>query len=428
MIEITNVSAREVLDNRLEPTLRVTVETTAGQASADVPAGRSRGTNEAFELRDGDERYRGLGVRQACAAVDDKIAPQFQGADATEQRLLDHQLLELDGTENKSNLGGNTVTGVSLACLKAGANATGLPLYRYVGGALSYVLPIPFFDMIEGGELAGGHLPFQEHQLVPVGAESFSEAVRYAAEVYYELGTILEAEYGEYSLNVGAEGGYTPIGIDDPREAFDLLISAVEELGYDRKFALATDVAATHFYDPNSETYGLLGEQFSRDDLIELYIDLVESYPLISLEDPLVETDFEGYTELTDRLDVQIVGDDFFVTDPDRVRSGIARGAANSLLMKVNQIGTVTEAVDAARVAQRNGYTVQVSERSGQTSDTWLADLTVGLDAGQIKTGVTRSERTEQYNRLLEIEDELGQMATYGDPQTLSLFEGCTIG
>jgi enolase len=413
---IETVAAREILDNRLEPTLRVTVETPAGTGRADVPCGRSRGDHEAHDRRDGDDRYRGRGVKQAVAAVEAEVAPALVGRDATDQRGVDATLLDLDGTPTKERLGGNVVTGVSLAVLRAGAAATGLPLYRYVGGADAHVLPLPFFDLIEGGELAGGDLPFQEHQVVPVGADSIEEAVRWTAEVYYELGDILRAEYGEASLNVGDEGGYNPLGIDDPREAFDLELRAIEECGYGGEFALAADVAASHFYDAETETYALLGESMTRDELADVYADLVADYPVVSLEDPLDQNDFAGVADLTDRLDVQIVGDDLFTTNPERLEEGIDRGAANALLWKVNQVGTVTEATEAARLATRNGYAIQVSERSGQTPDTWLADLAVGLHAGQIKTGVTRGERTEQYNRLLEIEAELGDAATFGPP------------
>jgi enolase len=413
---IEAVAAREILDNRLEPTLRVTVQTPAGTGRADVPRGRSRGDHEAHDRRDGDDRYRGRGVEEAVAAVEREVEPALVGRDVTDQRGVDAVLLDLDGTRKKERLGGNVVTGVSLATLRAGAAATGLPLYRYVGGADAHVLPLPFFDLIEGGELAGGDRPFQEHQVVPVGADSVEEAVRWTAEVYYELGDILQAEHGEASLNVGDEGGYNPLGVDDPREAFDLELRAIEACGYDGEFALAADVAASHFYDPETETYALLGESMTRDELADFYEKLVDAYPIVSLEDPLDQHDFAGVTDLTDRLDIQIVGDDLFTTNPERLEAGIERGAANALLWKVNQVGTVTEATEAARLATHNGYAVQVSERSGQTPDTWLADLAVGLGAGQIKTGVTRGERTEQYNRLLEIEADLGDSGTFGPP------------
>ena len=413
---IRDVSAREIVDNRLEPTLRVTVETDAGRARADVPCGRSRGEHEAVDLRDGDDRYGGLGVQTAIANVTEHVAPELVGRPVTDQRAIDDLLIDMDGTVTKENLGGNVLTGTSLAVAKAGAVATEQPLYRYLGGVDAHVLPVPLFDMIEGGELTGGDLAFQEHQVLPVGADSFSEALRKSAEVYYELGEILEATFGEASLNVGYEGGYNPVGLSDPREAFDLELQAIEELGYEDDFMLAADVAASHFYDAESGTYSLMEREFTRAELIEFYADLVDAYPVVSLEDPLDEADFEGFAALTERLDIQIIGDDLFVTNPTRLESGIERGAANSLLLKINQVGTLSEALDAARMAIRNDYTVQVSERSGQTADTWLADLTVALNAGQIKTGVTRSERTEQYNRLLEIEAELGETAVYGAP------------
>lgn len=412
--KIESITAREILDCRLEPTLRMTVETTAGTARADVPRGRSRGKHEAVDLRDGGDRYNGKGVLQAVENVNETIAPELEGFDVTAQRKLDRLLIDLDGTEQKSELGGNALTGVSLAVMKAGAASTGMPLYRYVGGAGSHVLPIPFFDLIEGGELAANDLAFQEHQVVPMRTDSFSDAIRASAEVYYELGEILSDEWGKGSLNVGYEGGYTPPGMDDPRDAFDAELRAIEELGYEDEFGLAIDAAATHFYDEDTERYSLLGQEMTTGELIDFYEDLVATYPIVSIEDPLVESDFEGIAELTNAVDIQIIGDDLFVTDPGRLRQGIDVGAANSLLLKVNQVGTVTEALDAARTATESGYTVQVSERSGQTADTWLADLAVGLNAGQIKTGVSRSERTEQYNRLLAIESELGESATYG--------------
>jgi enolase len=411
---IVAVTAREIVDCRLEPTLRVTVETNSGVVGqADVPAGRSTGVHEATELRDGDERYDGKGVKRAVENVEEVIAPALRGMDPTNQSLADERLLELDGTPDKSCLGGNALTGTSLAVLKAGANASGLPLYRYVGGADTTVLPIPLFDMIEGGELASTDLAFQEHQVLPVGASSFSEALRMCAEVYYELADVLREKWGESSLNVGYEGGYTPTGMTDPRDAFDAELKAIGELGYEDDFALGLDIAASHFYDPEDETYELMNQRMSRDEMIEFYEELTSSYPLVTIEDPLEENDFEGCAELTRALDVQVIGDDLFVTSPDRLEHGIREGVANSLLLKVNQVGTVTESLKAADLAMKNGYTVQVSERSGQTADTWLADLAVGLGTGQIKTGVSRSERTEQYNRLLRIEDELGNAAIY---------------
>ncbi len=411
---IRSVAAREVLDGRLDPTLRVEVTTSDGAVGrADVPSGRSRGAHEAVDLRDGGERYGGRGVRTAVGNVEDVVAPELVGRDVTKQASLDETLCELDGTADKSELGGNALTGVSLAVAKAAAAAVGTPLYRYVGGADSRTLPVPFFDLIEGGELAASGLAFQEHQVVPTGASSFAEAIRMCAEVYGELGDRLAAEWGPSSLNVGDEGGYTPADMTDPRDAFDAELAAVEELGYGDEFDLAIDAAASQFYDPSTETYALMGDDLSRADLVGFYEDLVDAYPIVSIEDPLHEDDFEGFAELTRSLDAQVVGDDLFATNVDRLERGVAAGAADALLFKVNQVGTLTEALAAARTAHRNGYAVQVSERSGQTADTWLADVAVALDAGQIKTGVSRAERTEQYNRLLRIDEDLGGAAVY---------------
>lgn len=404
--DIHDVRAREILDCRLEPTLRVEVRTDDGTGVADVPAGRSTGRHEALDRRDGGDRYRGKGVREAVRAVEETVDSGLEGVDATDQRAVDERLLELDSTESKSELGGNAVVGASLAALKAGADARGVPLYRHLSPEATTV-PVPLFDMIEGGELAATDLDFQEHQLVPAGADSISTALRMSAEVYYELGDRLEATHGAGSRNVGVEGGYTPPGMSDPRDAFDALLAAAEECGYGDEFVLAIDAAASHFYDERSETYRFMGEALTAGELVDVYADLVDAYPLTSIEDPLDEDDFAGTAELTDRLGIQIVGDDLFVTDPERVRAGADAGAANALLLKVNQVGTVTEAEAAAAAAVDRGYAVQVSERSGQTPDTWLADVAVALGTGQVKTGVSRGERTEQYNRLLEIEAEL---------------------
>ncbi|MFB6113234.1 MAG: enolase C-terminal domain-like protein [Halodesulfurarchaeum sp.] len=412
---IESIGAMEILDCRLDPTLRVTVETTAGRGRADVPVGRSTGKNEVVERRDGGPRYRGRGVRTAVETVEDVIAPEFRGREVTDQRALDDLLWDLDGTETLSNLGGNATTGVSLAIATAAADSLGLPLFRYLGRPDSHVLPVPFLDVIEGGELAATDLPFQEHQLVPTGTDSFAEAIRRGAEVYYELGDRLAAKWGEGARNVGSEGGYTPAGMADPRDAFDAMLGALSELGLEDEFDLAIDAAASHVYVEETDRYHLGNEVYTTDELAALYEDLVSAYPLISIEDPFAEHDFEAFASLTRSVDAQIIGDDLFVSHPNRIRQGIETGAGTALLLKVNQIGTLSGAMDAARTAFEGGYAVQVSERSGQTPDTWLADLAVALNAGQIKTGVTRGERTEQYNRLLEIEAELGSVASYPD-------------
>jgi len=412
--EIKEVKAREILDCRAEPTVEVDVWTRGGfLGRADVPCGRSTGKNEAFEFRDGGDRYRGRGVLRAVQNVNEIIAPALKGRDVTRQRAIDRLLIDLDGTENKSKMGANAMVGASLAVAKAAARALEMPLYQYIGGANAHILPVPVLDLIEGGKLAASDLDFQEHQVIPVGAESFSDAIMMGMEVYYELGTILVEKWGKYSLNVGVEGGYTPSGMKDPREAFDAELEAIEELGYGEKFVLSLDVAASHLYDRKTGKYTLMEKEITKEELIDFYEDLVSAYPLQSIEDPLEEEDFEGYAELTKNLDIQIVGDDLFVTNVRRLAKGIEMRAANALLLKVNQIGTLSEALDAAQQAFRNGYGVQVSERSGQTEDTWLADLTVGINAGQIKTGVTRSERTAQYNQLFRIEEEMGKTAKY---------------
>ncbi len=415
-LEIEGIKAREILDCRLEPTLQVDVWTRGGcLGRADVPCGRSTGTNEAKQIRDGGSRFNGKGMLEAVERVNQIVGPELVGKKITSQREIDETMVNLDGTSDKSRLGGNVITGVSLAVLKTAADALNLPLYRYIGGTNSYTLPIPLLDVIEGGKLASNDLDFQEHQIIPVGAGTFSEAIRMGAEVYSELGRILVKGWGKNSLNVGFEGGYTPPKMKDPRDAFDEILKAISELGYDDKFSLGIDAAASHFYSEESGTYQFMEKELTREELFEYYNDLVKTYPIKSIEDPLHEEDFEGFKKLTEELDIQIVGDDIFVTNTDRLKRGIDIGAGNCLLLKVNQVGTVSEALDAANLAFRNSYNVQVSERSGQTADTWLADLAVGLNSGQIKTGVTRGERTEQYNRLLQIEEELGENAAYAD-------------
>ena len=411
--KITDVRAREIIDGRGTPTVEVDIWVDNFlRGRADVPSGRSTGSHEAFELRDGGKRYAGFGVMKAIDNVNKIIALEVVGKDVRDQRKLDKLMIEMDGTQNKAKLGANAILGVSLAIAKAAACSLRIPLYQYID-TNAYILPVPVLDLIEGGMIAASDLDFQEHQVIPVGAESFSEAIRMGMEVYYELGKILAEKWGKHSLNVGVEGGYTPPGMKDPREAFDAELLAIEKLGYEDKFVLSLDCAASHFYNRKTGRYTLMGKEITREELMNFYKDLVSSYPLQSIEDPLDEEDFDGFAELARTLNIQIVGDDLFVTNINRLRKGIEKGAANALLLKVNQIGTLSEALDAAQFAFRNSYGVQVSERSGQTEDTWLADLTVGLNAGQIKTGVVRAERTSKYNRLLQIEEELGPIAKY---------------
>jgi len=415
IFEIKEIKAREILDCRGEPTIEVDVITKGNIIGrADVPCGRSRGKYEAFELRDGGKRYFGKGVLTAIQNINKIIRPALIGKDVREQKEIDMLMIELDGTKNKSKLGANAIVGVSLAVAKAAANSLEIPLYRYIGGINANILPVPHLNLIEGGKLAATELDFQEHHVIPIGAKTFSDAIRMGTEVYYILGEILVKKYGRHSLNVGVEGGYTPPGMKDPREALDIELKAIEEIGYEKEFALGLDVAATHLYDEKEKTYTFMGKKITREKLMDFYEDLVSVYPIVSIEDPLEENDFEGFAELTKTLNIQIVGDDLFVTNIERLKKGVEMKAANAILWKVNQVGTLTEAIDVAQYAFRHGYGVEVSERSGQTEDTWLANLAVALNSGQIKTGAPcRSERIAQYNELLRIEEELGNVAKF---------------
>jgi enolase len=415
LFKIRLIKAREVIDSRATPTLEVDVVTESGAVGrADVPAGRSRGRYEAFELRDGGSRYAGNGVLTAAKNVNNVIGPKLKGMDVRNQREVDAAMIELDGTENKSKLGGNSIVGVSIAVAKAAANAQAVPLYKMVGGSSAHILPVPMIIFINGGKLGATDLDFQEFNALPIRARSFSEAMRLSTEVYLELGRIL-AKKSKYALNVGDEGAYSPPGISDPHEAFEAVLKAIEEAGYNEKFVLAMDAAATHLYDQKTGKYSLMGRELSRERLMDLYEDLAKTFPLLSIEDPFHEDDFEGFVQITKSLSkVQIVGDDFFVTNMDRIKKGVEAQAANAVLWKVNQVGTLTEALDVAQYSIRNGYSVVASERSGQTEDSWLADLTVAIGAGQLKNGAPcRSERTAQFNQLIRIEEELGRGAVY---------------
>ena len=380
---------------------------------ADVPCGRSTGRHEAAELRDGEKRYRGRGVRKAAANVNDVIGPAIVGRDVTRQRELDEFMVgELDGTANKGKLGANAIVGVSLAVARAAAVTVGVPLYRYID-ASAYVLPVPMINLIGGGKLGSSDLEIQEFHVVPLGADSIGHALQIATEINYELSELILAKYGRMALNTGDEGGFMP-PMRGMREPLECLARAVKRAGYEHEVAYGMDCAATHFYDTETEAYHLAGEHLTRQDMIALYKDLVSEFPIVSIEDPLHEDDWEGFAQITAELGIQIVGDDLFVTNPERICKGIELNAANALLWKVNQIGTLTEALDAATLAFRNGYGVQVSERSGETEDPIIADIVVGLNAGQIKTGApVRGERTSKYNRLLLIEEELGAQAKY---------------
>lgn len=411
--EITGVKAREIIDCRGFPTVQVDVEV-AGTVTgrADVPCGRSTGAHEAFELRDGGKRYGGYGVTKAIANINGIIAREIVGQNVTEQRKLDRLLIELDGTENKTKLGANAIVGVSMAVARAAAEAVHLPLYRYLN-ANACIMPVPMMNLINGGKLTSNYLDFQEFIFMPVGAETFSEALRMTSEINMLLRDILVEKYGKLAINVGDEGGCAP-PMTSIREAMDILCNAVEQAGYADKVVYGFDIAATHLYNRETQKYSIEGEQLSRDELMALYKNLIASYPIVSIEDPLYEEDFEGFARLTGDLGIQIVGDDLFTTNCQRLSRGIEMGAANSLLWKFNQIGTLSEAMDAAALAYRAGYSVVVSERSGETEDPAIADMVLALNAGQIKTGApVRSERTAKYNRLLQIEEELGDCARY---------------
>jgi len=413
--QIKWVRAREIIDSRATPTVEVDVALNLGtMGRAAVPSGRSRGSHEVFELRDGGSRYGGWGVLGAVKKVNEIIGPKLVGKDARNQRNVDQTMIELDGTKDKSNLGGNSIVGVSLATAKAAASAQGIPLYRYLAGSQSHILPVPMIILINGGKLGSTDLDFQEFNVLPIGAASFSEAIRLSVEVYLKLGQLL-GKRSKYSLNVGDEGAYSPVGMQDPHDAFQAVFEAIHALGYEDKFVLALDAAATHLYNQKTGKYQIMNKDYSRENLMDLYEDLTKSFPLRSIEDPFNEDDVEGFVEITKKLrDVQIVGDDFFVTNLDRLKKGAEAHAANAVLWKVNQIGTLTEALDVAQYAHRNGYTVVASERSGQTEDSWLADLTVAIGARQLKNGAPcRSERTAQFNQLLRIEEELGETAIY---------------
>ena len=405
---IKEIKGREVLDCRGDPTVEVDVITESGVLGrADTPAGRSRGRYEAFEMRDEDQRYDGLGVQKAVKIVNETVAPKLKGMDVRAQREIDYRMIECDGTEYKSKIGGNAITAVSLACAKAAANALSLPVYRYIGGSNAYVLPVPMFLYICGGKLAATDFDFQEFNVMPVGAKTFAEAMRMGSEVYHTLGMMLAKKYGKYSLNTGDEGSFSPIGVDDPKDAYEIILKAINERGYAGDFILAMDAAATHLYNEKTGKYKYRGKEISRDQLMDVYEDIVKTYQLKSIEDPFFEDDFEAFAEITRKLQIQIVGDDLFVSNIKRLQKGVPMHAANTILLKVNQVGTLTEALEAAAYANRNGYSVLTSERSAQTEDPWLADLTVAINAGQIKNGApTRSERVAQFNQLLRIEEQ----------------------
>ena len=414
---VEGVHAREVLDSRGNPTIAVAVATNFGVVEeAMVPSGASTGSNEAVELRDGDpHRYDGKGVRKAVMAVNDLIGPAIEGLDATAQREIDQKLIELDGSPNKSHLGANAILGVSLAVARAASVSLSMPLFRYLGGPAAAMLPVPMMNVINGGKHAEGALAFQECMIVPLGAESEAEAVRYGSEVFHAIGRILH-ERGLPTL-VGDEGGYAP-PLETPQQALDLIVAAIERAGYKpgSDVAIALDPASSEFYE-DGKYYPLSRDRAAGvDDMIALYTELCDSYPIVSIEDGLAESDWAGWQKLTAALGkrVQLVGDDLFVTNVQFLERGISEGAANAILIKLNQIGTLTETLDCIAMAQKAGYGVVISHRSGETEDTTIADLAVATGAGQIKTGsLSRSDRTAKYNRLMAIEEQLGSAARY---------------
>lgn len=412
MFTIDSIHAREILDSRGNPTVEVDVHTAYGFGRASVPSGASTGTNEALELRDKDKRYLGKGVAKAVNNVNTEIKDALLGMDVRFQREIDITMIELDGTPNKSRLGANAILGVSLAAAHAAADSLGISLYRYLGGTNAFILPVPTMNVINGGKHAGNELAIQEFMIQPKGAKTYSEALRMGAETYHTLGAILVKRYGKSAVNVGYEGGYAP-PLKNTEEALDALTGAIEEAGYEKEITIGLDAAASEFYE--NGVYNIDGKALSSEELTDYYSDLVRSYPILSIEDPFQEEAFDDFAVLTDRLaGTIIVGDDLFVTNVKRLEQGIYMGAANALLLKVNQIGTLSEAFDAARLAQKNKYKVIVSHRSAETEDTTIADISVALGAELIKTGApARSERNAKYNQLLRIEEEMGKAARY---------------
>ena len=411
---IEQVGAREILDSRGNPTVEVEIALIDGTfARAAVPSGASTGEHEAVELRDGGERYGGKGVHKAVQAVLDEIGPAVIGLNADDQRLVDQALVDLDGTPDKSRLGANAILGVSLAVAKAAADSAGLPLFRYIGGPNAHILPVPMMNILNGGAHADTSVDIQEFMVAPIGAPSFGEALRWGAEVYHALKAVLKKE--GLSTGLGDEGGFAP-NVAGTTAALDLIGRAIESAGFKLgvDVALALDAAANEFHTESGYTFE--GSSRTAEQMTEFYAGLLGSYPLVSLEDPLFEGDWEGWAALTAAIGdrVQIVGDDIFVTNPERLEEGIEKGVANALLVKVNQIGTLTETLDAVALAHHSGYRTMISHRSGETEDTTIADLAVAVGSGQIKTGApARSERVAKYNQLLRIEEALGDAARY---------------
>eukprot|EP00274_Cyanoptyche_gloeocystis_P003570 CAMPEP_0196652438 /NCGR_PEP_ID=MMETSP1086-20130531/1719_1 /TAXON_ID=77921 /ORGANISM="Cyanoptyche gloeocystis , Strain SAG4.97" /LENGTH=438 /DNA_ID=CAMNT_0041982983 /DNA_START=82 /DNA_END=1398 /DNA_ORIENTATION=+ len=426
---IQSIFAREILDSRGNPTIEVDVKTELGLFRAAVPSGASTGIYEALELRDGDKsRYLGKGVLTAVKNVNEELGPKLIGLDPSKQFEIDRLMLELDGTESKKKYGANAILGISLAVCRAGAAQVGLPLYKYIAQLAGkptdkFILPVPAFNIINGGSHAGNKLAMQEFMILPVGASSFKEAMRMGAEVYHNLKSVIKNKYGQDATNVGDEGGFAP-NILSNREGLELVVSAIKKAGYDGKVKIGMDVAASEFWKEDLKKYDLDFKSSPSDEtlkktqaeMIELYKSFVTDFPVISIEDPFDQDDWDTYVELTAQIGekTQIVGDDLLVTNPKRIKTAIEKKACNALLLKVNQIGSVLESIDACKMAQAAGYGVMVSHRSGETEDSFIADLVVGLGTGEIKTGAPcRSERLAKYNQILRIEEELGSAGKY---------------
>ncbi|MET4078142.1 MULTISPECIES: phosphopyruvate hydratase [Janibacter] len=426
MATIEAIGAREILDSRGNPTVEVEVALDDGSIGrAAVPSGASTGAFEAVERRDGDKkRYLGKGVQDAVRAVEEELMPQLLGYEASDQRIVDNEMLAIDGTDNKGTLGANAILGVSMALAHAAAQSSELPLFRYLGGPNAHVLPVPMMNILNGGSHADSNVDIQEFMIAPIGAPSFREALRWGTEVYHQLKAVLKDK--GLSTGLGDEGGFAP-NLGSNRDALDLIVEAITKAGFTpgKDIALALDVAASEFCEKGKYTFE--GKKRSAKDMVEYYAELVDAYPLVSIEDPLDEDDWEGWVAITERLGslVQLVGDDLFVTNPERLGRGIAEGAGNALLVKVNQIGTLTETFDAVALAHRSGYRCMMSHRSGETEDVTIADLAVATNCGQIKTGApARSERVAKYNQLLRIEEELDDAAVYAGAGAFPRFQG----
>ena len=421
---IEKILSREVLDSRANPTVQVDLYTASGFGRFSVPSGKSKGRLEAIELRDGDrQRYTGLGVQKAVENVNSILGPRILGMDSREQEKIDEILINLDGTDNKARLGANAILGVSIALARASADTAKSPLYRALAGGRKPILPLPLMNILNGGQHAGNDLSFQEFMVMPAGFRTLKDALRCGAEVYHALRVRLEAKYGKSATNVGDEGGFAP-PISSVEEALGQINDAVEEAGYSpgQNVILGIDAAADSFYNDKDRTYAVDGREIDPDELLELYISLQEKFPLKSIEDPFHDEDFENFSRITKKLGakLQIVGDDLFVTNIKRVAQGIRVKAANALLVKINQIGTLTETIEAVEMARKADYGLVLSHRSGETEDNSIADISVGLATGQIKAGApARGERTSKYNRLLLIEEELGSSARFYGPEFL---------